>query len=147
MAKITVPLLPQATTEYNQSQFAQLILSLDQLIFALNNTYTPESLRNDDEAYSFFMGDSPSTALASIETDVSTNTSNISTNTSNISTNTSNISTNTSNITTNANAITTANGNITTNANAITSANSNITTLQSQVSALQKQVRYLMVAR
>ena len=140
MAKITVPLLPQATTEYNQSQFAQLILSLDQLIFALNNTYTPESLRNDDEAYSFFMGDSPSTALASIETDVSTNTSNI-------STNTSNISTNTSNITTNANAITTANGNITTNANAITSANSNITTLQSQVSALQKQVRYLMVAR
>ena len=133
MAKITVPLLPQATTEYNQSQFAQLILSLDQLIFALNNTYTPESLRNDDEAYSFFMGDSPSTALASIETDVSTNTSNI--------------STNTSNITTNANAITTANGNITTNANAITSANSNITTLQSQVSALQKQVRYLMVAR
>ena len=133
MAKITVPLLPQATTEYNQSQFAQLILSLDQLIFALNNTYTPESLRNDDEAYSFFMGDSPSTALASIESDVSTNTSNI--------------STNTSNITTNANAITTANGNITTNANAITSANSNITTLQSQVSALQKQVRYLMVAR
>ena len=122
MAKITVPLLPQATTEYNQSQFAQLILSLDQLIFALNNTYTPESLRDDDEAYSFFMGDSPSTQetdTTSIESDISTNTTNISTNTSNI----------------------------TTNANAITSANSNITTLQSQVSALQKQVRYLIATK
>ena len=140
MAKITVPLLPQATTEYNQSQFAQLILSLDQLIFALNNTYTPETLRDDDEAFAFFMGDSPSTALASIETDVSTNTSNISTNTTNIATNATNITTNASNITT-------ANGNITTNANAITSANSNITTLQTQVSALQKQVRYLLATK
>ena len=122
MAKITVPLLPQATTEYNQSQFAQLILSLDQLIFALNNTYTPESLRDDDEAYSFFMGDSPSTQetdTSSIESDVSTNTSNISTNSSNITTNTNNIST----------------------------ANTNITTLQSQVGALQKQVRYLIAVK
>jgi len=122
MAKITVPLLPQATTEYNQSQFAQLILSLDQLIFALNNTYTPESLRDDDEAYSFFMGDSPSTQetdTSSLESDVSTNATNISTNSSNITTNTNNIST----------------------------ANTNITTLQSQVGALQKQVRYLIATR
>ena len=112
---------------------AQMIQSLDQLIFALNNTYTPEVLRDDDEAFAFFMGDSPSTALASIESDVSTNTTNI--------------ATNTTNITTNSNNITTANGNITTNANAITTANSNITTLQSQVSALQKQVRYLIATR
>ena len=133
MALITVPRLPDATEQYDRHQMSQMIQTLEQMIFVLNNTYVPETLRNDDEAFAFFMGDSPSTALASIETDVSTNTSNI--------------STNTSNITTNANAITTANGNITTNANAITSANSNITTLQSQVSALQKQVRYLMVAR
>ena len=137
MTKITVPLLPQATQQYDQSQMAQMVQSFDQLIFALNNTYTPETLRDDDEAFAFFMGDSPSTALASIETDVSTNTSNISTNTTNIATNATNITTNASNITT-------ANGNITTNANAITSANSNITTLQTQVSALQKQVRYLL---
>ena len=147
MTKITVPLLPQATQKFDQSQMAQMVQSLDQLIFALNNTYTPETLRDDDEAFAFFMGDSPSTALASIESDVSTNTSNISTNTSNISTNTTNIATNATNITTNANNITTANGNITTNANAITSANSNITTLQTQVSALQKQVRYLLATK
>ena len=140
MTKITVPLLPQATQQYDQSRMAQMVQSLDQLIFALNNTYTPETLRDDDEAFAFFMGDSPSTALASIETDVSTNTSNI-------STNTTNIATNATNITTNANNITTANGNITTNANAITSANSNITTLQTQVSALQKQVRYLLATK
>ena len=140
MTKITVPLLPQATQKFDQSQMAQMVQSLDQLIFALNNTYTPETLRDDDEAFAFFMGDSPSTALASIETDVSTNTSNI-------STNTTNIATNATNITTNANNITTANGNITTNANAITSANSNITTLQTQVSALQKQVRYLLATK
>ena len=122
MAKITVPLLPQATPEYDQSQFAQLIQTLDQLIFALNNTYTTESLRDEDEAYSFFMGDSPSTQetdTSSIESDVSTNTSNISTNSSNITTNTNNIST----------------------------ANTNITTLQSQVGALQKQVRYLIAVK
>ena len=54
MAKITVPLLPQATPEYNQSQMAQLIQTLDQLIFALNNTYTSEPLRNDNEAVAWF---------------------------------------------------------------------------------------------
>ena len=90
MTKITVPLLPQATQQYDQSQMAQMIQSLDQLIFALNNTYTPEVLRDDDEAFAFFMGDSPSTALASIESDVSTNTTNIATNTTNITTNSNN---------------------------------------------------------
>jgi CCR4-NOT transcriptional regulation complex NOT5 subunit len=133
MALITVPRLPDATEEYDRHQMSQMVQTLEQMIFVLNNTYVPETLRNDDEAFAFFMGDSPSTALASIESDVSTNTSNISTNTSNISTNTTNIAT--------------ANGNVTTNANAITSANSNITTLQTQVSALQKQVRYLLATK
>ena len=56
MAKITVPLLPHATPEYDQSQMAQLIQTLEQLIFALNNTYTSEPLRNEDEAVSWFLG-------------------------------------------------------------------------------------------
>ena len=126
MAQITIPRLPDAPEQYDRQQMSQMVQTLEQMIFVLNNTYTPETLRDDDEAFSFFMGDSPSTALASLETDVSTNTTNI---------------------TTNATNITTANGNITTNANAITSANSNITTLQTQVSALQKQVRYLLATK
>jgi hypothetical protein len=129
MSLITVPLLPQATEQYDQSQMAQLIQTLEQMIFVLNNTYAPEAARADDEAFSFFMGDSPSTQ----ETDTSTMESNITTNTNNISTNTSNISTNATNITT-------ANTNITT-------ANTNITNLQSKVSALEKQVRYLIATR
>ena len=56
MAKITVPLLPHATPEYDQSQMAQMIQTLEQLIFALNNTYTSEPLRDDDEAVSWFLG-------------------------------------------------------------------------------------------
>ena len=56
MAKITVPMLPQAREEYDQSQMAQLIQTLEQLIFALNNTYTSEPLRNDSEATSWFLG-------------------------------------------------------------------------------------------
>ena len=55
MSKITVPMLPQAREEYDQSQMAQLIQTLEQLIFALNHTYTSEPLRNDDEAVSWFL--------------------------------------------------------------------------------------------
>jgi len=55
MTKITVPLLPQAREEYDQTQMAQLIQTLDQLIFSLNNTYTSEPLRNDDEAVTWFL--------------------------------------------------------------------------------------------
>ena len=55
VAKITVPLLPQATPEYDQSQMAQMIQTLEQLIFALNNTYTSEPLRNDNEAVAWFL--------------------------------------------------------------------------------------------
>ena len=56
MTKIIVPLLPHAKEEYDQSQMAQLIQTLEQLIFALNNTYTSEPLRNDDEAVAWFLG-------------------------------------------------------------------------------------------
>jgi len=56
MTKIIVPLLPHAKEEYDQSQLNQLIQTLEQLIFALNNTYTSEPLRNDDEAITWFLG-------------------------------------------------------------------------------------------
>ena len=49
MSKITVPMLPQAREEYDQSQMAQLIQTLEQMIFMLNNTYTPVTLSDEDE--------------------------------------------------------------------------------------------------
>ena len=55
MSKITVPLLPQARPEYDQSQMAQLIQTLEQMIFVLNNTYVPETLRSEDEQISWFL--------------------------------------------------------------------------------------------
>ena len=55
MAKITVPLLPQAREEYEQSQMAQLIQTLEQMIFILNNTYTPVTLSDEDEQKSWFL--------------------------------------------------------------------------------------------
>ena len=123
MAKITVPLLPQATQQYDQTQMAQLVQTLEQLIFALNNTYTSETLRDDDEAFSFFLGTGAGTT-SEVKTDILTNKNNISTNTTNIATNTSNISTNTSNISTNT---------------------SNISTNTTDISALEKQTRYSII--
>ena len=55
MAKITVPLLPQAREEYDQSQMAQLIQTLEQMIFILNNTYTPVTLGDEEEQRSWFL--------------------------------------------------------------------------------------------
>ena len=55
MAKITVPLLPQATEEYDQSQLAQLIQTLEQMIFILNNTYTPVTLGDEEEQRAWFL--------------------------------------------------------------------------------------------
>ena len=40
MTKITIPIIPQAREEYDQSQMAQMVQTLEQLMFALNNTYT-----------------------------------------------------------------------------------------------------------
>ena len=56
MTKITIPIIPQAREEYDQSQMAQMVQTLEQLVFALNNTYTSEPLRDDDEAVSWFLG-------------------------------------------------------------------------------------------
>ena len=76
MAKITTPRLPDATEEYSREQVSQLIQTLEQVIFILNNTYVPEVLKDQSEAFSFFMGD---TSSSSSETDTSTIESNVTT--------------------------------------------------------------------
>ena len=55
MAQINIPRLPQAPSEYSESQINQLIQTLDQLIQLLNSSYTQETLRNDDEAFNWFI--------------------------------------------------------------------------------------------
>ena len=55
MALITTPLLPHAREEYDQSQMAQLIATLEQMIFILNNTYTPVTLGDEEEQRSWFL--------------------------------------------------------------------------------------------
>ena len=55
MAKITEPMLPQARKEYDQSQLNQLISTLEQMIFILNNTYTPVTLGDEEEQRAWFL--------------------------------------------------------------------------------------------
>ena len=55
MSKITTPRLPDATEEYSREQVSQLVQTLEQVIFILNNTYVPETLRQDDERVSWFL--------------------------------------------------------------------------------------------
>ena len=55
MTKITIPIIPQAREEYDPSQMAQLVQPLEPLIFALNNTYTSEPLRDESEAVTWFL--------------------------------------------------------------------------------------------
>ena len=55
MSKITVPILPQAREEYDQTQMAQLIQTLEQMIFILNNTYTPVTLGDEEEQRAWFL--------------------------------------------------------------------------------------------
>ena len=55
MSKITVPMLPQARPEYDQSQMAQLIQPLEQMILVLNTTYTPVTLSDEDEQKAWFL--------------------------------------------------------------------------------------------
>ena len=57
MAKIVTPRLPEATDEYSREQISQLVQTLEQVIFVLNNTYIPEKLREDDERISFFLSE------------------------------------------------------------------------------------------
>ena len=55
MSKITAPRLPDATEEYSREQISQLVQTLEQVIFILNNTYVPDTLRQDDERISWFL--------------------------------------------------------------------------------------------
>ena len=55
MSKITTPRLPDATEEYSREQVSQLVQTLEQVIFILNNTYVPDTLRQDDESISWFL--------------------------------------------------------------------------------------------
>ena len=55
MSKIQIPRLPQASKEYSQQQQNTLSQTLEQLIFLLNNTYTPETLRDDEERITWFL--------------------------------------------------------------------------------------------
>jgi len=58
MSKITSVRLPTvASKDYNPEQFNQLVRSLEQIIFQLNQTYTPTVTENKDEALSWFFGD------------------------------------------------------------------------------------------
>ena len=55
MAKISVPILPQARPEYDQSQMSQLVQTLEQMILVLNTTYTPSALSDEDEQKAWFL--------------------------------------------------------------------------------------------
>ena len=55
MAVFTEPRLPDATEQYDRHQMAQMIQTLEQMIFVLNNTYVPETLRNEEEQVSWFL--------------------------------------------------------------------------------------------
>tara|TARA_R100001244_G_C5146352_1_gene128848 strand:- start:825 stop:998 length:174 start_codon:yes stop_codon:yes gene_type:complete len=57
MAQIAIPRLPQAADEYDPSQINQLINTIDLLIQVLNSSYTPEQLRAEEEAVTWFMAD------------------------------------------------------------------------------------------
>tara|TARA_A100001515_G_scaffold1265_1_gene1150 strand:- start:1482 stop:1652 length:171 start_codon:yes stop_codon:yes gene_type:complete len=55
MAKITIPRLPDATENYSREQVSQLVQTLEQLIFILNNTYVPQTLKEEQERITFFL--------------------------------------------------------------------------------------------
>ena len=55
MAQINIPRLPAAQDEYSKEQVNQMIQTLDQLVQLLNSSYTPEQLRNEDEAFNWFI--------------------------------------------------------------------------------------------
>lgn len=55
MSKITNVRLPNATpSTYDPQQFNQLVRSLEQIILQLNNTYTPVTTENKDQAQAWF---------------------------------------------------------------------------------------------
>ncbi len=57
MSKIDQPVLPQSyENRVDPNQFNKLVEALDQVIKALNSTYTPEQLREEQERFAFFIG-------------------------------------------------------------------------------------------
>ena len=55
MAKIKITRLPNATQEYDASQFDQMIKLLDHIIFLLNTNFQ-QDLKDDSESEAFFIG-------------------------------------------------------------------------------------------
>ena len=55
MAKITITRLPNATEEYEDSQFDQMIRLLDQIVFLLNTNFQ-QDLKEETESETFFLG-------------------------------------------------------------------------------------------
>ena len=55
MAKINITRLPNATQEYDASQFDQMIRLLDQIILLLNTNYQ-QDLKEEAESEGFFLG-------------------------------------------------------------------------------------------
>jgi len=55
MAKVTITRLPNATPEYDASQFDQMISLLDQIILLLNTNYQTD-IKAESEQEAFFFG-------------------------------------------------------------------------------------------
>ena len=55
MAKITITRLPNATSEYDQGQFDQVIQLLEQIVFLLNTNYQ-QDLKEESQQETFFLG-------------------------------------------------------------------------------------------
>ena len=55
MAKVTITRLPNATPEYDASQFDQMISLLDQIILLLNTNYQSD-IKAESEQEAFFFG-------------------------------------------------------------------------------------------
>ena len=55
MAKVTITRLPNATPEYDASQFDQMVSLLDQIVVLLNTNYQSE-IKAESEQEAFFFG-------------------------------------------------------------------------------------------
>ena len=55
MAKINITRLPNATEEYDASQFAQMIRLLEHIVFLLNTPFQ-QALQAETESETFFLG-------------------------------------------------------------------------------------------
>ena len=55
MAKITITRLPNATPEYDASQFDQMVSLLDQIILLLNTNYQ-QDINDKSDARSWYFG-------------------------------------------------------------------------------------------